>query len=117
MPSTTVIDGNDPLTLSTPSLLVEAGACSINSALNPSHQTPFGKELRPYNIVVRTKLIHGRVGGWKESGIGRESGYEGIKAYLQPKTLVVSLHSRGHWSACADVDIYRMHINMNVKSK
>ncbi|KAK3714075.1 hypothetical protein LTR37_008104 [Vermiconidia calcicola] len=55
---------------------LEAGTVGINSAFNTSPQTPFG--------------------GFKQSGIGRESGPEGLKGYVQPKTI---------------------HINMNVKPK
>ncbi|CAK1355356.1 unnamed protein product [Cercospora beticola] len=55
---------------------LEAGTVGINSAFNTSPQTPFG--------------------GYKQSGYGRESGPEGLKEYLQPKTI---------------------HINMNVPKK
>jgi len=55
---------------------LEAGTVGINSAFATSPQTPFG--------------------GWKSSGFGRESGPEGLKEYLQPKTI---------------------HINMNVPTK
>ncbi|KAK5136798.1 hypothetical protein LTR08_002094 [Meristemomyces frigidus] len=55
---------------------LEVGTVGINSTFNPSLQTPFG--------------------GWKQSGFGREGGPEGLKAYLQPKTI---------------------HINMNVPAK
>jgi len=55
---------------------IEAGTVGINSAFMTSAQTPFG--------------------GVKQSGIGRESGEEGLKHYLQPKTI---------------------HINMNVSKK
>lgn len=55
---------------------LEAGTVGINSAFSTSPQTPFG--------------------GFKQSGYGRESGPEGLKEYLQPKTI---------------------HINMNVPSR
>lgn len=50
---------------------IEAGTVGINSAFNTSPQTPFG--------------------GYKESGIGRESGVAGLHAYLQPKTIHVNM--------------------------
>ncbi|KAK5123545.1 hypothetical protein LTR85_002583 [Meristemomyces frigidus] len=55
---------------------IEAGTVGINAAFSTSPQTPFG--------------------GFKQSGYGRESGAEGLKEYLQPKTI---------------------HINMNVPAK
>lgn len=55
---------------------LEAGTVGVNSAFNTSPQTPFG--------------------GFKQSGYGRESGPEGLKEYVQPKTI---------------------HINMNVPAK
>ncbi|KAK5941418.1 hypothetical protein PMZ80_006696 [Knufia obscura] len=51
---------------------IEAGTVGINSAFNTSPQTPFG--------------------GFKQSGYGRESGIEGIKNYLQPKTIHVNMN-------------------------
>ncbi len=51
---------------------IEAGTVGINSAFNTSPQTPFG--------------------GFKQSGIGRESGPEGIKAYVQPKTIHINMN-------------------------
>ncbi|KAF7191334.1 Aldehyde dehydrogenase [Pseudocercospora fuligena] len=51
---------------------LEAGTVGINSAFNTSPQTPFG--------------------GFKQSGYGRESGPEGLKEYLQPKTIHVNLN-------------------------
>ncbi|KAK5166889.1 uncharacterized protein LTR77_007618 [Saxophila tyrrhenica] len=51
---------------------IEAGTVGINSAFNTSPQTPFG--------------------GYKQSGIGRESGPEGIKGYLQPKTIHINMN-------------------------
>ena len=50
---------------------IEAGTVGINSAFNPLPQTPFG--------------------GYKQSGIGRESGPEGLKAYVQPKTIHINM--------------------------
>ena len=50
---------------------IEAGTVGINSAFNTSPQTPFG--------------------GFKQSGIGRESGPEGLKGYLQPKTIHINM--------------------------
>ncbi|KAK1018027.1 hypothetical protein LTR54_001873 [Friedmanniomyces endolithicus] len=55
---------------------IEAGTVGINSAFNTSVQTPFG--------------------GFKQSGIGRESGRKALNEYVQPKTI---------------------HINMNLVSK
>jgi aldehyde dehydrogenase (NAD+) len=51
---------------------VEAGTVGINSAFATSPQTPFG--------------------GFKQSGYGRESGIEGIKNYLQPKTIHINMN-------------------------
>jgi aldehyde dehydrogenase (NAD+) len=50
---------------------IEAGTVGINSAFATSPQTPFG--------------------GFKQSGYGRESGIEGIKNYLQPKTIHINM--------------------------
>ena len=52
---------------------IEAGTVGINSAFNPSPQTPFG--------------------GFKQSGIGRESGPEGLKGYVQPKTIHINMNT------------------------
>ena len=52
---------------------IEAGTVGINSAFNTSPQTPFG--------------------GFKQSGIGRESGPEGIKEYVQPKTIHINMNA------------------------
>lgn len=52
---------------------IEAGTVGINSAFNTSPQTPFG--------------------GHKQSGYGRESGIEGIKEYLQPKTIHINMNA------------------------
>ncbi len=46
---------------------IEAGGVAVNSLFIPDVQTPFG--------------------GWKQSGIGRELGEEGLKAYLEPKSV------------------------------
>ncbi|EMC99656.1 hypothetical protein BAUCODRAFT_30030 [Baudoinia panamericana UAMH 10762] len=50
---------------------IEAGTVGINSAFNTSPQTPFG--------------------GFKQSGVGRESGKEALKEYLQPKTIHINM--------------------------
>lgn len=55
---------------------IEAGTVGINSAFATAQQTPFG--------------------GFKESGIGRESGKDALHEYVQAKTI---------------------HINMNVPAK
>lgn len=52
---------------------IEAGTVGINSAFNTSPQTPFG--------------------GYKQSGLGRESGYAGLHAYLQPKTIHINMRT------------------------
>ena len=51
---------------------IEAGSVGINGVFLTSPQTPFG--------------------GWKESGIGRESGEEGLKAYVQAKTIHLNMN-------------------------
>lgn len=51
---------------------IEAGTVGINSAFATSPQTPFG--------------------GVKQSGYGRESGVEGLKEYLQPKTIHINMN-------------------------
>ena len=51
---------------------IEAGTVGINSAFATSPQTPFG--------------------GVKQSGIGRESGEEGLKHYLQAKTIHINMN-------------------------
>lgn len=52
---------------------IEAGTVGINGAFGPLPQTPFG--------------------GYKQSGIGRESGPQGLAAYTQPKTIHVNMGS------------------------
>ena len=52
---------------------LEAGTCGINSAFATNPQTPFG--------------------GAKQSGQGRESGVEGLKGYLQPKTIHINMNT------------------------
>jgi aldehyde dehydrogenase (NAD+) len=51
---------------------IEAGTVGINTAFATSPQTPFG--------------------GFKQSGHGRESGVEGLKQYLQAKTIHISMN-------------------------
>lgn len=51
---------------------LEAGTVGINSAFNTSPQTPLG--------------------GFKQSGYGRESGPEGLKEYVQPKTIHINMN-------------------------
>jgi acyl-CoA reductase-like NAD-dependent aldehyde dehydrogenase len=46
---------------------LRAGNLSVNGGLAPQPRTPFG--------------------GFKESGLGRELGPEGLEAYLEPKTI------------------------------
>ena len=50
---------------------IEAGTVGINSAFATNVQTPFG--------------------GFKQSGHGRESGYEGLKHYLQAKSIHINM--------------------------
>jgi aldehyde dehydrogenase (NAD+) len=50
---------------------IRAGTVAINSSYLPDDNTPFG--------------------GYKNSGYGRESGIEGLRAYLQPKTIKINM--------------------------
>lgn len=50
---------------------VEAGTIGINTGFVPNKSTPFG--------------------GWKESGLGREGGSEGLRGYLQAKTIHINM--------------------------
>ncbi|KIW25146.1 uncharacterized protein PV07_10810 [Cladophialophora immunda] len=50
---------------------IEAGNVGVNQAYKTTPQTPFG--------------------GYKQSGQGRESGYEGLKGYLQAKTIIINM--------------------------
>lgn len=50
---------------------IRAGTIAINSSFLPDNNTPFG--------------------GYKQSGYGRESGMEGLKAYLQAKTIKIAV--------------------------
>ncbi|KAK7883718.1 hypothetical protein LTR67_011007 [Exophiala xenobiotica] len=50
---------------------IEAGNVGINQAYKTSPQTPFG--------------------GVKQSGYGREGGYEGLKGYLHAKTITINM--------------------------
>lgn len=49
---------------------IESGMVSINQGFSTDLDTPFG--------------------GWKQSGIGREGGIYGLKAFLQEKTIKIS---------------------------
>lgn len=51
---------------------LEAGTVGINAAFATNVQTPFG--------------------GVKQSGYGRESGHEGLKGYLQQKTIHINMN-------------------------
>jgi aldehyde dehydrogenase (NAD+) len=51
---------------------IEAGAVGVNQAFKASPQVPFG--------------------GVKQSGIGRECGYEGLRGYLHAKTIVINMN-------------------------
>jgi aldehyde dehydrogenase (NAD+) len=48
---------------------LEAGTVNINTSSVVSTETPFG--------------------GWKQSGIGREGGRQGLMHYLEPKTIII----------------------------
>ena len=50
---------------------IEAGNVGVNQAYKTSPQIPFG--------------------GYKQSGHGRESGYEGLKGYLQAKSISINM--------------------------
>ncbi|KAM5363793.1 hypothetical protein ACJZ2D_011827 [Fusarium nematophilum] len=50
---------------------IDVGTIGINTGFAPNKSTPFG--------------------GWKESGIGREGGSEGLKGYLQAKTIHINM--------------------------
>ncbi|KAJ5470149.1 aldehyde dehydrogenase [Penicillium desertorum] len=51
---------------------IQSGAVGINGAFATNQQTPFG--------------------GWKQSGYGRELGLEGLKNYLQSKTIHLNMN-------------------------
>lgn len=51
---------------------IEAGAVGVNQAFKTSPQVPFG--------------------GVKQSGYGRESGYEGLRGYLHAKTISINMN-------------------------
>jgi aldehyde dehydrogenase (NAD+) len=51
---------------------IQSGTVSINSAFFPSPVTPFG--------------------GFKQSGYGRESGWDGLRQYLQAKTVHINMN-------------------------
>lgn len=51
---------------------LESGSVSINAPFMPDVQMPFG--------------------GWKQSGVGRELGEEGLKAYLEVKSVFVNMN-------------------------
>ena len=40
-------------------------------------------------VCKRTVLIGSPFGGWKESGYGREGGYQGAEEYLQVKEIIL----------------------------
>jgi aldehyde dehydrogenase (NAD+) len=52
---------------------IQSGTVSINSSFFPSPATPFG--------------------GYKQSGYGRESGRDGLKQYLQAKTIHINMNT------------------------
>ncbi|GAI97515.1 unnamed protein product [marine sediment metagenome] len=53
---------------------LEAGTVGINSAFSTAIQTPFG--------------------GFKQSGIGRESGKEALNEYVQAKSIHINLNTK-----------------------
>ena len=66
---------------------IEAGTVWINTYKQFSISTPFG--------------------GVKDSGLGREKGREGIRAWMTQKSLYVDLSGRPHpWAACLKVQNY-----------
>jgi len=78
---------------------IEAGTVGINSAFNVSRTVflflfplvhCFRRKLT--NICVLQTSPQTPFGGFKQSGYGRESGVEGIKNYLQPKTIHVNMN-------------------------
>lgn len=50
---------------------IESGAVGVNQAFKNTPQVPFG--------------------GVKQSGYGRESGYEGLRGYLHTKTISINM--------------------------
>lgn len=54
---------------------LESGMASVNTFHAPSHHTPWG--------------------GWKQSGYGRESGVEGLREYLQSKSVHINMRVVG----------------------
>jgi len=48
---------------------LESGTVGVNRSFVPSEEAPFG--------------------GWKESGLGRELGRDGLSAYLEAKTVQI----------------------------
>jgi succinate-semialdehyde dehydrogenase/glutarate-semialdehyde dehydrogenase len=50
---------------------LEYGLVGVNDAAGYTHEIPFG--------------------GFKESGLGREGGHEGLEEYLETKSVVVGL--------------------------
>lgn len=54
----------------------------------------FARDLRAGLVWLNCQLVTDRMvpfGGYKQSGWGRENGWEGIEAYLQTKSVIVSL--------------------------
>jgi len=71
------IFSNDVHTINRVSRRLKAGTVWINCYNNFDSATPFG--------------------GYKDSGVGREKGYEGLKNYLQTKTVIQPLQGELGW--------------------
>jgi succinate-semialdehyde dehydrogenase/glutarate-semialdehyde dehydrogenase len=60
----------------------------LATAIRVSEALEFG--VVGLNDTIPT-VPHAPFGGWKESGMGREGGYEGIQAYTETKYVSVGL--------------------------
>ena len=68
---------------------LEAGTVGINSAFSKSE--PMADTSTIFSDPDSDTSPQTPFGGFKESGIGRESGVEGLRQYLQPKTIHINL--------------------------
>jgi betaine-aldehyde dehydrogenase len=71
-------------TRASPTIRIRPSGLWTGSA-RPRHRTP--RRTGTYNVNFFMMAMTSPFGGFKASGLGRELGPEGLRAYLEPKTI------------------------------